>query len=230
MKKKMLVVTAAIAAAITLALGAGNALAASRTDTAEVLGATRTSEDAGEAAVLGVDRAQNSVDVSTQEITDSKVLSDIYDKAILAATINGVYGTNLTADDIEVLAAFDVTVPEGTLVDAENPLFLTFSVPGITTDVKVNVLHYANDSAWEVVASENGDGFTVGAFTSLSPVAIVAEKSTLSAAANTSKKGTGSATSPRTGDNQMVFVVIFAIIAIICISGTFISLHKTKKN
>ena len=42
-------------------------------------------------------------------------------------------------------------------------------------------------------------------------VAIVAEKSTLSAATNTSKKGTGSSTSPRTGDNQMVFVIIFAI-------------------
>ena len=230
MKKKMLVVTAAIASAIMLAFGASNALAASRTDTAEVLGATRSSEDAGEAAVLGVDRKQNSVEVSTQEITDAKVLADIYDKAILAATINAVYGTNLTADDIEVLAAFDVTVPEGTLVDAENPVYLTFLVPGVTPDVKVHVLHYANDTAWEVVASETGDGYTVGAFTSFSPVAIVAEKSTLSAATNTSKKGTGSSTSPRTGDNQMVFVIIFAVIAVVCVSGTFISLKKTKKN
>lgn len=237
MKKKMLVITAAIASAITLAFGAGNALAASRTDTAEVLGATRSSEDAGEAAVLGVDRKQNSVEVSTQEITDPKVLADIEEKTILADTVNAVNEalgegeTKLTADDLEVLVAFDVTVPEGTEVSAENPVYITFTVPGVTSEVKVHVMHYITASGvWEEVASEVGDGYVVGGFTSLSPVAIVAEKSTLSAAANTSKKGTGSATSPRTGDNQMVFVIIFAVIAVACVSGTFISLKKTKKN
>ncbi|MCR5770195.1 MAG: hypothetical protein K6G87_03045, partial [Butyrivibrio sp.] len=64
MKKRILTATAAIVAAMTLALGSVSALAASRTDTAEVLGATRDREDAGEAAVLGADRAQNSVEVT----------------------------------------------------------------------------------------------------------------------------------------------------------------------
>ncbi len=230
MKKKMLVVTAVIASAIMLAFGgADSAFAASRTDTAEVLGATRSSEDAGEAAVLGVDRKQNSIEVKSSDITDPKVLSDIENKIILAETINIVNGTNITADELEVLSAFDITVPEGTIIDADNPLFLTFSVPGITSEVKLHVLHYANGSVWEEVTSETGDGYVVGGFTSLSPVTIVAEKSTLSAAANTSKKGTGSATSPRTGDNQIVFVIIFAIIAITCVLATFISLKKEKK-
>ena len=230
MKKRVLVVTAALAAAIFCVLGsAGSALAASSTDTAEVLGATRSSDDAGEAAVLGADRKQNSVEIKTGSITDSKVLSDIENKTVLADTVNLVNGTNITADDLEVLVAFEVTVPEGTIIDADNPVYLTFSVPGITSEVKIHILHYANGSVWEEVASETGEGYAVGAFTSFSPVAIVAEKSSLSAAANTSKKGTGSATSPRTGDNQMIFVVIFAVIAVVCVSYTFISLKKEKK-
>ena len=243
MKKKMLVATAAIASAIMLAFGgAASALAASRTDTAEVLGATRSREDAGEAAVLGVDRKQNSVEVATEDITDATVLADIEDKTILADTINTVVeatnkatgnadnSSKVTADDLEVLVSFEVTIPEGTEVSAENPVYITFNVPGLTAEVKVHVMHYTSEGIWEEVASEVGNGYVVGEFTSLSPVAIVAEKSTLSAAANTSGKGTGSATSPRTGDNQIFFVIIFAVIAVACVSGTFISLKKTKKN
>lgn len=235
MRKKVIVVAVAIASAITLAyVGAVGALAASRTDTSEVLGATRSRDDAGEAAVLGTDRTQNSVKVSTADITDAKVLADIEDKTILADTINSsnkISGENdatLTAEDLEVLAAFEVSVPQGTIIDTENPIFITFTVPGLTEDAKVHVMHYKDGIEWEEIESEEGNGYVVGEFTSLSPVAIVAEKSSLSASANTSKKGTGSATSPRTGDDQTIFVIIFALIAIFCVSATFISLKKEK--
>ena len=246
MKKRILTTAEMVVATLTLALGSMSALAASRTDTAEVLGATRSREDAGEAAVLGADRKQNSVEVATKEITDAKVLADIEDKTILAETINTVIeaankanntnGNNeevktVTAADLEVLVSVDVTVPEGTVVSAENPVYITFTVPGITTETKIHVMHYNTAiGVWEEVASEVGNGYVVGEFTSLSPVAIVAEKTSLSAAANTSNKGTGSKTSPRTGDNQILFVVIFAVIAVACVSGTFISIRKEKKN
>ncbi|WP_022758316.1 hypothetical protein [Butyrivibrio fibrisolvens] len=241
MKKKIVAVVAMVVATMTLVMGTTSVLAASRTDTAEVLGATRSREDAGEAAVLGIDRKQNSIEVSFEPITDAKVLADIEDKTILADTINLVNEADakatgsteevkkLTKDDIEVLTAFDVVIADGTVIDAENPVYITFTVPGITADTKIHVMHYAAGGVWEEVASETGSGFVVGEFTSLSPVAIVAEKSSLSAAANTSNKGTGSKTSPRTGDNQILFVVIFAVIAVACVSGTFISLRKEKK-
>ena len=241
MKKKIVAVVAMVVATMTLVMGTTSVLAASRTDTAEVLGATRSREDAGEAAVLGIDRKQNSIEVSFEPITDAKVLADIEDKTILADTINLVNEADakatgsteevkkLTKDDIEVLIAFDVVIADGTVIDAENPVYITFTVPGITADTKIHVMHYAAGGVWEEVASETGSGYVVGEFTSLSPVAIVAEKSSLSAAANTSNKGTGSKTSPRTGDNQILFVVIFAVIAVACVSGTFISLRKEKK-
>lgn len=241
MKKRILTTAAMVLATLTFALGTTSALAASRTDTAEVLGATRSREDAGEAAVLGADRKQNSVEVTFGPITDAKALADIEDKTILADTINLVNEAaakatgsteevkKLTKDDIEVLTAFDVVIADGTVIDAENPVYVTFTVPGITADTKIHVMHYAAGGVWEEVASETGSGYVVGEFTSLSPVAIVAEKTSLSAAANTSNKGTGSKTSPRTGDNQILFVVIFAVIAVACVSGTFISLRKEKK-
>ncbi len=246
MKKRILTTAAMIVATITLAFGSTSALAASRTNTAEVLGATRSREDAGEAAVLGADRKQNSVEVATEEIKDEKVVADIEDKTIFVETINAVIeaannanntnGNNekvnkVTASDLEVLVSVDVTVPEGTEISAETPVYITFTVPGITTETKIHVMHYNTEiGAWEEVASEVGNGYVVGEFTSLSPVAIVAEKTSLSAAANTSNKGTGGKTSPRTGDSQILFVVIFAVIAVVCVSGTFISLRKEKRN
>lgn len=241
MKKKVITITAAIAAAITLVLGSSSsALAASRTETAEVLGATRSAQDAGEAAVLGVDRSQNSVEVTTSEITDAKVLADINDKNTIVEVINSVIEAvnvaagvdketgKVTAADLEVLDTFEVEVPEGTVVSAENPVYITFVVPGVTTTTKIHVMHYTDAGLWEEVASAAGDGYVVAEFTSLSPVAIIAEKASLTAAANTTTTGTGSATSPRTGDNQMVFVIIFAIIAVAGVSFTFISLKKEK--
>lgn len=242
MKKRILTTAAMVIATLTFALGTTSASAASRTDTAEVLGATRSEEDAGEAAVLGADRKQNAVQVTFGTITDSKALADIEDKTILADTINLVNEAaakatgsteevkKLTKDDIEVLAAFDVVIADGTVIDAENPVYVTFTVPGITADTKIHVMHYAAGGVWEEVASETGSGYVVGEFTSLSPVAIVAEKTSLSSAANTSNKGTGSKTSPRTGDNQIIFIIIFAVVAVVCVSYTFISLKKSKKN
>ena len=233
MKKKMLVVTAAIASAVMLVLGGSDvALAASRTDTAEVLGATRSREDAGEAAVLGANR-DSAVDLDYTEITDEKALSDLADLKAIMNVINAYHkaqndGRTVTISDLEVLDSFDITVPEDVVVNAENPLYITFAVPGVTADTTVYLLHYTEAGVWEIVPSITGDGYVYGAFTGTSPVAIVLDKSTVTA--KSSSKGTGNATSPRTGDNQLVFVIIFAVIAVACVSFTFISLKKEKKN
>lgn len=76
------------------------------------------------------------------------------------------------------------------------PVTITFSVPGVTADSNVAVLHY-NGSAWEVVDSKAGNASVTATFKSLSPVAIVAD---------TAEAGTGAA-SPKTGEPATVAVV-----------------------
>ena len=88
-------------------------------------------------------------------------------------------------EGMKVVDVMDVSVPAGTVF----PVDITFSVPGVTADSNVAVLHY-NGSAWEVVPSSAGNGSVTGTFESLSPVAIVAD---------TAEAGTGAA-SPKTGE------------------------------
>lgn len=228
-KNKVLSIAAAIAAAVVLSTTSfTTAFAASRTDTAEVLGATRDRDDAGEAAVLGASRAKNTVEVTYGDITDENALAGLQDMSPIVTAINADYkalGKNVTttADNLEIVISMDVEVPEGTEISADAPLYITFTVPGVTESTRVHVCHFNHENKWEEVPSTAGEGTVVGTFTELSPVAVVVEKDTL----QTSAKGENSAVSPRTGESQ---ITVFAMmVGAAAIGGIILVSSKKKK-
>ena len=127
-------------------------------------------------------------------------------------------GSVITADKLtegmEVVDVKDVTVPEGT----EFPVTITFKAAGVTSETRVEVLHYTG-SEWEVVKSKAGEGTITATFTSLSPVAFVIDKDTMSPTGSTSTEA------PRTGMGMVVPAAI-AIGAVAFIG--FVALGKKK--
>ncbi len=86
-------------------------------------------------------------------------------------------------------------------VPADGKVVLSF--PGMTSDVKLVVMHQVN-GVWEVVNATAGDGIvTLTGVTSFSPFVIVAD----------SEAVTGG-TSPKTADNGVVAAEVVAIIAL----------------
>lgn len=228
-KNNVLSAAAAIAAAVVLcATGLSTtAYAASRTNTAEVLGATRAIGDAGTPAVLGANRASSSVDVTFGDITDASALTGIKSTSKIASVINSALeaagsDTTVSKKNLDVVASMDLEVPQGTTVSAQDPLYVTFTVPGVTAGTHVYVLHYNHAGHWEVVPSTPGEGSVVAAFTQLSPVAIVVEKDTMT----TASKGENSAVSPRTGESQFPIAAVMACAAAI---GSAIFVTGRKK-
>lgn len=129
-----------------------------------------------------VDKDGKAVEVTVTEASQA---------APSAAEVKDLLGDDFV-EGMKVVDVMDVSVPAGTVF----PVDITFSVPGVTADSNVAVLHY-NGSAWEVVPSSAGNGSVTGTFESLSPVAIVAD---------TAEAGTGAA-SPKTGEPATVAVV-----------------------
>ncbi len=100
----------------------------------------------------------------------------------------------------------EITAPEGTTF----PLTITLSVSGVTSDMVVYILHYADDdgdgvSEWQEEACTVGDGTVTFTVNSLSPVAVVVTGETVS---------TDSTTSPETGEASTMAIVMLAGIAL----------------
>ena len=119
-------------------------------------------------------------------------------EAAAAVQVEGVKAEDLAVAWVKDLS---VVIPEGGSVT------ITFDVPDAAEGQKVFVLHY-NGSSWEKVGE--GTGKVVEAtFTSLSPVAIVLEKT---AAAPT--PGGDKPTSPQTGaDMTLMYVGVAVLLA-----------------
>lgn len=203
MRKKHFLSTVAIAAMLVGSmLFSTPAYATSVTTTTEVTGAGRTAEDA---AVLGAARATAEGNgVTAGIITDKAAIEGLKNLDSVAALVNSVATGSLTAADISIVDSMELTVAPGVEVSEANPLFVSFSFPGITANTKAYVLHYGKNG-WEVVPTTVENGKIVGKFTSFSPVAIVVEKSTLgSDVLGASRK------SPRTGDNSILIIVACA--------------------
>ena len=98
-----------------------------------------------------------------------------------------------------VLGIRDVTVPDGTTF----PVTITFNVEGVATGDTVYCLHW-NGSSWDKLDATAGDGTITCTFSSLSPVAFVAE---------------ASSTSPQT--NEGMYIVIVGIIAIAALATAY---------
>lgn len=157
-----------------------------------------------------VDKNGNAVKATLGEVEDKSLIENIRKtfKDVLRAA-----GIEVT-EGMEVVDVKDVTVPEGT----EFPVTITFKAAGVTSETRVEVLHYTG-SEWEVVKSKAGEGTITATFTSLSPVAFVIDKDTMSPTGSTSTEA------PRTGMGMVVPAAI-AIGAVAFIG--FVALGKKK--
>lgn len=225
MRKNVLVSAALAVVMMANVLFTVDAQAVSRTTTVEITGVSRTADGAGDGQVLGARRgAEASTGVTASTIVNQEAASKVnnvetvailvndYVKAVVEAgavagqtsntASSNVSAVEVKATDISVVDAMELKVDAGVEVSAENPLYVSFSVPGVTENTRAWVLHYGVNG-WEVVPTTVVDGKVIGMFTSLSPVAIVVDKSTLKGAVlgATRKK------SPRTGDNFWLLII-----------------------
>ena len=149
----------------------------------------------------------NAVNVSiTSEIPPeyTQAVADIKTEAKLKEVIGSDFNANMTVADVK-----EVTAPEG----AKFPLKITFVMKGVTASSKVKILHYNRSaSAWEKIDTTVADGTVTGTFSSLSPVAFVVDKTTLTSA-------TGTATSPATSATAVSAVAVLGLAAVAAAFG-----------
>lgn len=234
MRKNVLVSAALAVVMMANVLFTVDAQAVSRTTTVEITGVSRTADGAGDGQVLGARRgAEASTGVTASTIVNQEAAKAISNVETVAALVNEYVKTvagqasNTTGSsistaevktaDVSVVDAMELKVDAGVEVSAENPLYVSFSVPGVTENTRAWVLHFGKNG-WEVVPTTVVDGKVIGMFTSLSPVAIIVDKSTLKGAVlgATRKK------SPRTGDNFWLLIIAGAGI----ISVSAVALQK----
>ena len=219
MRKNVLVSAALAVVMMANVLFTVDAQAVSRTTTTELGGIGRSVEEAinVDPQVLGARRDSDTQSINLGEITDPNALATISDLALLGNLISEYTHTEVNANELSILNSMDVKAPAGVEVSEKNPIYISFSFPAITADSQVYILHYGKDG-WKVVPTTVVEGRVVGAFTSLSPVVIVAKKNTLKGAVlgATRKK------SPRTGDNFWLLVIAGAGI----IAGSAAALQK----
>ena len=132
----------------------------------------------------------------------TQAVADIKTEAKLKEVLGSDFNANMTVADVK-----EVTAPEG----AKFPLKITFAMKGVTASSKVQILHY-NGSAWEKIDTTVADGTVTGTFGSLSPVAFVVDKTTLTSA-------TGTATSPATSATAVSAVAVLGLAAVAAAFG-----------
>lgn len=222
MKRVKVLSIAAIAAVLVSTLTfSSEVYATSRTTTLEVAGAARTTAQATQGAqVLGdVREGVVSDDVVVEQITNAEAVAVLNDVNAVAEVIAST-GVSVSPEKVSVLGSMELTAKPGVEVSEKNPLFVSFNFPGVTVKTKAFVCHFVNGK-WTVEPTEVKDGLIIGKFTSLSPVAVVVDKTTL----DSSVLGASKAKSPRTGDD-------FAWIIAICAAGAVTSsvvAYKAKK-
>lgn len=91
----------------------------------------------------------------------------------------------------------------------EFPVTITFNVKGVTTSTKGYILHWTG-TAWEKIPTTIGEGTMTGTFNTLSPVAFVIDKTTLSS---------GTATSPQTSASATAGAAVLGLTAVAGICG-----------
>lgn len=159
-----------------------------------------------------VDKNGKAIEVKLEEVADKALVENIKKAETFKAILEAANVT--VTEGMEVADVLEVKVPEGT----EFPATIGFKVPGVTADTKAAVLHYTG-TEWEVVKSEVANGEIKATFNSLSPVAFVIDKNTVSTV------GSGSTEAPRTGVNGMVPVAL--VIGAVAVIG-FVALGKRK--
>ena len=151
------------------------------------------------------DASGNAVNVSiSSEIPTeyTQAVADIKTEAELKEVLGSDFNANMTVADVK-----EVTAPEG----ATFPLTITFAMKGVTASAKVQILHYTG-SEWEKISTTVGEGTVTGTFNSLSPVAFVVDKTTLSST-------TGTTASPATSATTVSAVAVLGLAAAVTAFG-----------
>lgn len=149
-----------------------------------------TSFAAGSASTNGVATVKGATDKNGNPVTAT--ISASSQAAPSTESLKDILGDSYV-EGMSVVDVMDVTVPDGTAF----PVTITFNVPGVTANSKVAALHY-NGNAWEKVEAKAGDAVVTATFTSLSPVAIVADKAASDGAA---------VSSPKTGETAPIAMI-----------------------
>lgn len=138
--------------------------------------------------------------VIDQNYTDPDAVTEIKNDPVSAAKELGL----ADAEELTGLSVWDVRwVGAG---GPSFPLTIEIKVAGLKTTSKAHMLHYA-DGAWEEVTKSVNNGSITGVFNSLSPVAILVDKDTLS---ETSSDGA----SPKTYDGGVTAAAVIAMLAL----------------
>lgn len=198
------IVTTALALVLTLGMGV----------TAFAAPSVSTEVKASDATDSKGNKVEVTVNVATEEV-----------KTEAAAK-----ATELVGEGSSVLATVDVTLP--TAVSKENPVTITFSVPGVKAGDAVSVLHQKHDGTWEKLAGIAGDGTVTVTFTELSPIAFVLEKAATPVAdpenpakndiyLNNTTTTQAGVTSPKTGEAGVFGLALAAVAcgaALVCVN------------
>ena len=158
--------------------------------------------------VGGISRAVDGNDISGMlEVTElpneyADVAAQLRTAEGLRAAMGSDYNENMMVVDI-----VDVKIV-GDASQVKFPVTITFQVNGVTVSTKGMILHYTG-SAWEKIPTTMGEGTMTGTFSSLSPVAFVVDKTTV----------TGGTASPKTSAQSAAAVALLGLLAVTAACG-----------
>lgn len=149
----------------------------------------------------------NAVDADGNDVSGFLEVTELPDEyADAAAQLRTAEGLQaaMGADYNENMIVLDIVEARvvGDASQVKFPVTITFQVNGVTASTRGTILHYTG-SEWEKIPTTMGEGTMTGTFASLSPVAFVVDKTTL----------TGGTVSPKTSAQSAAAVALLGLLA-----------------
>lgn len=149
----------------------------------------------------------NAVDADGNDVSGFLEVTELPDEyADVAAQLRTAEGLQaaMGADYNENMIVLDIVEARvvGDASQVKFPVTITFQVNGVTASTRGTILHYTG-SEWEKIPTTMGEGTMTGTFDSLSPVAFVVDKTTL----------TGGTVSPKTSAQSAAAVALLGLLA-----------------
>ncbi len=149
----------------------------------------------------------NAVDADGNDVSGFLEVTELPDEyADVAAQLRTAEGLQaaMGADYNENMIVLDIVEARvvGDASQVKFPVTITFQVNGVTASTRGTILHYTG-SEWEKIPTTMGEGTMTGTFASLSPVAFVVDKTTL----------TGGTVSPKTSAQSAAAVALLGLLA-----------------
>ena len=149
----------------------------------------------------------NAVDADGNDVSGFLEVTELPDEyADVAAQLRTAEGLQaaMGADYNENMIVLDIVEARvvGDASQVKFPVTITFQVNGVTASTRGTILHYIG-SEWEKIPTTMGEGTMTGTFASLSPVAFVVDKTTL----------TGGTVSPKTSAQSAAAVALLGLLA-----------------